>query len=137
MTSVSLLARAMVRPARIAPSVGTSPAAPTRAEHDDVRRHVRRESDQSLGAAEELRTWRGKLARETIDGGAVEQRHRLGPVRPHELGDQGDVGAAGREPAHPELLREGVRSLQRPATDRSGRPEHGDGLHVSGRLEFG
>ena len=57
----------------------------------------------------------------------------VGPVRPDLLGDQGDVGAAGRQPAHAELIREGRDQLERPATDRSGRPEHGDSLHVGSR----
>ena len=46
-----------------------------------------------------------------------------------QLGDC-DVRAARGEPAHAELVRKGGDQPESPATDRSGRSEHGDRFHV-------
>ena len=110
----------MVRPARIAPRVGTSPAAPTMADTTTSAWNVGGDGSQALDAGEELRAGRRELAGQTIDRGVVEERHRRRSMRAHELRDQGDIGPSGRQASHPELVREGRDQLERPATDRAG-----------------
>ena len=118
-TSVSLLASAMVRPARIAASVGTRPAAPTSAETTtSAGTSAARVARPSAPASSSGRGER-QLPRQAVHGGPVEQGHRApaGAIA-DQLGDQRDVGAARGEAAHAELVREARRS-GRGSDDRS------------------
>ena len=94
-------------PARIAASVGTSPAAPTSAETTtsagtSAARAARpsgppRSSGRGAGSSRARRSTAARSSSATA----------AGPMRTDLLGDQGDVGAARREPADAELVREG------------------------------
>ena len=50
---------------------------------------------------------RCQLPRQAIHRGPVQQSDRRRPMGTDQLGDQGDVGAPRREPAHAELIRKG------------------------------
>ena len=125
----------MVRPARIAASVGTRPRGPTSAETTTSAAHVRREGapgpqapPRSSGrGAGSSRARRSTAARSR-------QRHRLPADARAPARRPGRRRSPRREAAHPELVRKGGDQLERPATDRAGRSEHGDGFRVGSRV---
>ena len=108
---------------------GHEPGSADQRRDDDVGGHLPREGRQALGAAEELRSGRRQHSGQAVHRGPIEQGHGGRAVGSDLLGDEGDVGSPGGETAHAELLGEGADEIEGAPTDRSGRSQHGDGLH--------